>query len=297
VGFLIVLNPGAGSAEDARELLRHAGSRLRAVRSIELGADGLRGAIDEAVAEGRVVVAAGGDGTANAVAQHLVGRGTLGVLPGGTLNHFARDLGVRDVDAAVEALKAGRTRRIDAARLNGERYFLNNVGIGLYPEMVYRREQVEGRSWKWPATAGAAFRVMRDSEPVAGTIAADGDRRTLLAWMVFVGNNRFGTTPGRIGQRERLDEGILDVGLFLAGPRGARRSSVAWRVLRSRAWQASSRLIRRDARRVEIGLDAEPRQISCDGETVERLRSVEAEIVPRALRVVIPPEASAPVEG
>jgi diacylglycerol kinase family enzyme len=297
VGFLIVLNPGAGAADDARELVRHAGSRLGAVRSIELGTDGLPEAIDEAVAEGRIVVAAGGDGTASAVAQHLVGTGTLGVLPVGTLNHFARDLGVRDVDDALEALKAGGTRTIDVARLNGRRYFLNNVGVGLYPEMVYQRQQVEDRSWRWPAAAGAAVRVMRDSEPITGTITADGDARMLLAWMVFVGNNRFGTTPGRIGQRERLDEGILDVALFLAGPRGARRSSVAWRVLRSRAWQTSRRLIRRDARRVEIELDGEPRHVSRDGETDRRTRRVEAEIVPGALRVVVPAEASAPVEG
>jgi diacylglycerol kinase family enzyme len=237
-----------------------------------------------------VVVAAGGDGTVNAVAQHVVGKGTLGVLPGGTLNHFARDLGVEDLETALEALAAGHTRPIDVGMLNGERYFLNNVGIGLYPEIVYHRERAEARAGKWLAAAGAALRVLRDSAPVGGTIAADDDARTLFAWMVFVGNNRFGTTPGRIGRRERLDEGILDVGLFLAGPRGARRSSVAWRVLRSRPWQTSSRVIRHQARRVTVRIHGGPRPISWDGEAGNAGRAMEVEIVPRALRVVARPE-------
>jgi diacylglycerol kinase family enzyme len=250
----------------------------------------LPGAVDEAVAEGRVVVAAGGDGTVNAVAQLVVGKGTLGVLPAGTLNHFARDLGVDDTDAAFDALAAGRTRTIDVGKLNGRRFFLNNVGIGLYPEMVYRRDRVGQRAGKWLAAAGAAVRLLRESRPVTGTIIADDDPRILFAWMVFVGNNRFGTAPGHIGQRERIDEGILDVGLFLAGPRGARRSSVAWRVLRSRPWETSTRVIRRQARRVEVRLAGEPQRMSWDGEAGDRVRGMEAEIVPRALRVVVAPE-------
>ena len=290
MGFLLVLNPGSGSAADVGELAREARSRLGAVRSIELASADLPGAVDEAVAEGRVVVAAGGDGTVNAVAQLVVGKGTLGVLPAGTLNHFARDLGVDDTAAAFDALAAGRTRTIDVGRLNGRRFFLNNVGIGLYPEMVYRRDRVGQRAGKWLAAAGAAVRLLRESRPVAGTIIADDDPRILFAWMVFVGNNRFGTAPGRIGQRERIDEGILDVGLFLAGPRGARRSSVAWRVLRSRPWETSTRVIRREARRVEVRLDGDPRRMSWDGEAGNRVRGMEAEIVPHGLRVVVAPE-------
>jgi diacylglycerol kinase family enzyme len=290
VGFLLVLNPGSGSADDVGELAREARSRLGAVRSIELASADLPGAVDEAVAEGRVVVAAGGDGTVNAVAQLVVGKGTLGVLPAGTLNHFARDLGVDDTDAALDALAAGRTRTIDVGKLNGRRYFLNNVGIGLYPEMVYRRDRVGQRAGKWLAAARAAVRLLREGRPVTGTIIADDDPRILFAWMVFVGNNRFGTAPGRIGQRERIDEGILDVGLFLAGPRGARRSSVAWRVLRSRPWETSTRVIRREARRVEVRLDGDPRWMSWDGEAGDRVRGMEAEIVPHGLRVVVAPE-------
>jgi diacylglycerol kinase family enzyme len=285
-----VANRGSGSAEDTDELERRLRNRLGDVHAIELSDPGLEGAIGRAISEGLVVLAAGGDGTVHSVAQHVIGRGTLAVLPGGTLNHFARDLGLGDMDDAIDAVEAGHTRSVDVGRM-GDRYFLNNTGVGLYPEMVYRREQTEDRVGKWLASAGAAYRVLRDSAPVTGTIEADGDERAFLAWMVFVGNNRFGTTPGRIGQRERIDEGVLDVGLFLAGPRGARRSSVAWRVFRSRPWQTSRRVIRRTARRVSIRLSGAPRQISWDGEAGDRVDRLDVEIVPGALRVMTPPEA------
>jgi diacylglycerol kinase family enzyme len=283
------VNPGSGSGEEARDLKRTLTDRLTDVRAVELSDPDLTAEVDRAVGEGRAVVAAGGDGTANAVAQHVVGRGIMAVLPLGTLNHFGRDLGLRDIDHAIDVLKTGPVRRVDVGRV-GDRFFLNNAGIGLYPEMVYRRDQAPDRTVKWLAAAGASIRVLRDSAPVTGTIEADGDRRALLAWMVFVGNNRFGTTPGRIGQRDRLDEGLLDVGLFLAGPRGSRRSSVAWRVFRSRPWQTSRRVVRRTARRVSVRLEGEPRQFSFDGETGEPVRAMDVEIVPGELRVVVPPD-------
>lgn len=284
-----MVNPGSGSGEEARDLERTLTDRLTDVRAVELSDPNLTAEVDRAVGEGRAIVAAGGDGTANAVAQHVVGRGIMAVLPLGTLNHFGRDLGLRDIDHAIDVLKTGPVRRVDVGRV-GDRFFLNNAGIGLYPEMVYRRDQAPDRTVKWLAAAGASIRVMRDSAPVTGTIEADGDRRALLAWMVFVGNNRFGTTPGRIGQRDRLDEGVLDVGLFLAGPRGSRRSSVAWRVFRSRPWQTSRRVVRRTARRVSVRLEGEARQLSFDGETSEPVRAMDAEIVPGELRVVVPPD-------
>ena len=284
-----MVNPGSGSGEEARDLERTLTDRLTDVRAVELSDPDLTAEVDRAVGEGRAVVAAGGDGTANAVAQHVVGRGIMAVLPLGTLNHFGRDLGLRDIDHAIDVLKTGPVRRVDVGRV-GDRFFLNNAGIGLYPEMVYRRDQAPDRTVKWLAAAGASIRVMRDSAPVTGTIEADGDQRALLAWMVFVGNNRFGTTPGRIGQRDRLDEGVLDVGLFLAGPRGSRRSSVAWRVFRSRPWQTSRRVVRRTARRVSVRLEGEPRQFSFDGETGEPVRAMDVEIVPGELRVVVPPD-------
>jgi diacylglycerol kinase family enzyme len=289
VGYLVLLNPGSGSETDHRDLATHIERQLSGARVVPMDHQiDLAGAVGEAVAEGQVVVAGGGDGTVNAVAQHVVGRGTLGVLPTGTLNHFARDLRVREVDVALEALKAGTTQSIDVGRF-GDRIFLNNAGMGLYPEMVYERERAEERTGKWRAAIAAARRVMQGADPMAGSIEADGDARLLFAWMLFMGNNRFGTTPGRIGQRERLDEGVLDLALLVAGPRGMRRSSMAWRALRSQPWQTSRRLVRREARRVKVRIDGSPRPVSWDGEAGDPTRELDVEIVPAALEVVVGP--------
>jgi diacylglycerol kinase family enzyme len=266
------------------------------VRDVLLRPDvDLAAEVERALDEERIVVAAGGDGTINAVAQHLVGRGTLGVLPGGTLNHFCRDLGVRRMEDALRALEEGAVRTVDVGKA-GSRYFLNNAGMGLYPEAVYERERHEHRLGKWRAAAAASLRVIREARPLVGTIEADGDARALLGWAVFLGNNRFGTATGRIGTRERLDEGVLDVRLLAVGTRRARRSRLAWRVLRGRPW-SPRRLVRTEATRVRIVLEGEPRLVSWDGESGEETDHLEVEIVPRALRVVAPAEAEAGPQG
>lgn len=280
MSFLIVSNPEAGSAEDG--LAHRAADVLPEAERFHLGPEAdLGAAVDEAVRDDRVVVAAGGDGTVSAVAQHLVGRGTLAVLPTGTRNHFARDLGVADEETAIAALKDRRTEEIDVGRI-GDRHFINNVAVGLYPQLVEERERDEEHIGRWPAMLRAAARVLREGEPVVGTISADGDARRLGAWIAFVGNNRFMTTPGRLGRRERLDEGVLDVRLLLVGT----RTRLAYSVLRGRTWGAR-RIVRHEARRVDLRF-VEPRAIAVDGEVGDPVREVELEIVPRALRVVVP---------
>jgi diacylglycerol kinase family enzyme len=289
VRYLLVLNPTAGSSDD-RDTIEAFRSRAGDLRTVTLGEDvDLSAEVSKAVDEDRVVVAAGGDGTINSVSQHLVGRGVMGVLPVGTLNHFCRDMGLRDVETALDALEAGNVQTIDVGRA-GDRYFLNNAGLGLYSEVLYERERHEDRIGKWRAAAAASLRVMRRARPLIGTIEADGDERALLAWVLFFGNNRFGTATGRIGTRERLDEGILDVRLLTWGTRKARRSRLAWRVLRGRPW-SPRRLVRKEAGKVHLRLE-EPRLVSRDGESGEATESLEVEIVPGALRLIGPPEGN-----
>ncbi|HYT81639.1 MAG TPA: diacylglycerol kinase family protein [Actinomycetota bacterium] len=285
-GYLLVRNPRSGSQAD-EELAAEARRRLPDVDSFDLEprAD-LAGAIDRALLEDRVVVAAGGDGTVNAVAQHLVARGTLGILPGGTLNHFARDIGVRDPDRALETLWRGEPRAVDLGRADG-RVFVNNAGLGLYPEVVRERQRSEQALGRWVAALRASIRVLRGAEPLMGSISVDGDARQLEAWILLAGNNRFGTASGRIGTRERLDEGVLDVWLLTAVERGRRPAKLAWAVLRDRAWRGR-RLVRTEGRQLEIHLEGRPRLLSLDGEIGEATDRLVVEIVPRALRVLHP---------
>jgi diacylglycerol kinase family enzyme len=286
VRYHLILNPTAGQ-EDARDLVERLRTRLADLTLATLDDDvDLASEVERALSEDRVVVAAGGDGTINSVTQHLVGRGTLGVLPGGTLNHFCRDLGVRDLDVAIDTLEHGHAKDVDLGKA-GDRFFLNNAGMGLYPEVVYERERHEHRFGKWRAAARASFRVMGSADPLVGRIAADGDERALLAWVLFVGNNRFGTKPGRIGTRERLDEGVLDVRLLTVGTRKARRTRMAWRVLRGRPW-SPRRIVRTEATKVDVSLETGPRLVSWDGESGEDASSLRVEILPRALTVLAP---------
>ncbi len=280
--YLIVANASAGSDDD---LPRRAATRLKDAEVLTLDENVDLGArVAEAIAERRTLVACGGDGTVNALVQHVAGtEGTLGVLPGGTLNHFARDLGVDEPDAALDALDAHEVRRVDVGRVNG-RAFVNNIALGLYPELVRERERRQDRLGKWVALAVAAGKVLRVADPVVGTIRADGDRRGLDATLIVIGNNRYSTTPGSLGTRERLDEGVLDVRIVRSRSGARARSQLALRVLRARF---PRRFVRTDARAVQIELDA-ARPLAIDGEQDESADRFEISIEPAALQVITP---------
>ena len=168
-----------------------------------------------------LIVAAGGDGTINAVASVLVGTETiLGVLPVGTLNHFGRDLGIpEEMDEAIKNLKEGSELAIDVGDVNG-RIFLNNLGLGLYPEIVRRREerQTRGES-KWIAAALASIRSLRDYHRLALQITAGGKELSRKTSIVFLGNNEYTIEGPNIGTRTRLDAGIMC--LYLTGETSA----------------------------------------------------------------------------
>ncbi len=219
----------------------------------------------------------------NATAQHLAGtNGVLGVLPGGTLNHFARDLGVRDPDTALATLAEGRRIAVDVGRA-GARVFVNNVGLGAYPKLVREREHREDSVGKWVALIASVFRVMANFDPLEGTINADGAIQPLAANALFVGNNRFSTSPGSIGQRERLDEGVLDVRLVRARAGMLGRASAGWRTAVSRP----RRIMTMVARRVDVDL-RQARLVAVDGEQGSEQAGVSVRSDPGALRVLVP---------
>jgi diacylglycerol kinase family enzyme len=147
----------------------------------------------ELVSGGRsIVVAAGGDGTVSTIAAELAGTGTsLGVLPLGPLNHFAKDVGIPlDLEEAVDTVVRGRTVQVDVGEVNGHT-FVNNSSLGLYPLIVEERSKHQARGYaKWVAFARSAYEVMRRVPRFSVTIEADGRfRASDRTPFVFVGNS------------------------------------------------------------------------------------------------------------
>ena len=156
--------------------------------------------VRNAIASGADVIAAGGgDGTISTVANQLVGTGVaLGVLPFGTLNHFAKDLGIPlDPRGAVEVVCRGAIKQVDVGEVNGF-YFINNSSLGVYPEMARASANDGGRCW----ASGRRSRDRRshNAAPIPISQAQsdiDGQRRRRRVPLLFVGNNVYSV--------ERLD--------------------------------------------------------------------------------------------
>lgn len=175
----------------------------------------VKDATRDAVSRGFDAVAVGGgDGTLSSAAEVLSGgRVPLGVLPLGTLNHFARDLGVpANLGEAARIIASARTALVDVGEVNG-RVFLNNSSIGLYPELVEGREALRERAGlgKWPAMALAALGVLRRFPLLTVTLQTGAERRTLRTPFVFVGNNAYELKLFELGRRRALDRGELSV--------------------------------------------------------------------------------------
>ena len=189
----------ARSGVEARVLLAH-GSEVTALA---------RRAVEE---KNSVVVGGGGDGTMNAVASALVGTDVvLGVLPLGTLNHFAKDLKIPlELDAAVANIVSGQAVRIDVGEVNG-RMFLNNSSLGIYPWLVRRREELQRQGYgKWTAFAQAAVAVANRYSRLYVRLRTNEQReRERETPFVFVGNNRYEIVGVRLGERTSLDRGQL----------------------------------------------------------------------------------------
>ncbi|HEX7330558.1 MAG TPA: diacylglycerol kinase family protein [Pyrinomonadaceae bacterium] len=161
----------------------------------------------------KVLVAAGGDGTVNTVAAAAVDSGKiLGVLPLGTLNHFARDLKIpSDLEAAARTIVAGHTTDVDVAEVN-DRVFLNNSSLGLYPSIVRERQKRERLGFrKWPAFFWATIQAFRRYPFLDVQLRVNGELLDRLTPFVFVGNNEYAMDLFNVGMRDRLDRGVLSI--------------------------------------------------------------------------------------
>jgi len=166
-----------------------------------------------AESDAETVVGGGGDGTISAVAAAVAGtRKKFGVLPFGTLNHFAKDLNIPfELDAAVNVIAAGHSIDVDIAEVNG-RAFINNSSLGLYPDMVRGRELRQRLGFgKWYSLARSAMAVFKRYPLVSVRLKADGKEIVTKTPFIFIGNNEYEIESFDIGKRARLDAGHLSV--------------------------------------------------------------------------------------
>jgi diacylglycerol kinase family enzyme len=235
------------------------------------------------------IIAGGGDGTISSVASVLAGSAVpFGIIPLGTLNHFAKDLKIPlALDEAVALIAAGNLRPIDVGEVNG-RVFINNSSIGIYPYLVLDRERRTDQHGlpKWFAMILAGLRALRYFPIRRLTIETPGGAETYRSPCVLVGNNAYQISGRSLGTRDRLDGGQLS--LYVAKQQS--RLALLWLACRS-----ALRFIdqQRDLRAltlptVEISSGRRQLLVAFDGE-VETIRSpLHYQVKPGALRVFTP---------
>ena len=207
-GVLIVVNPrsGSGAAGTLTPMLRRELPDARIVVLAE-GGDPVH-ELRLAGPEIEVLGVAGGDGTVNAAASVALDRDLpLLVIPGGTLNHFARDLGLDGPTDAIAACRAGTATLVDIGQVDGS-LFLNTASLGSYPAFVKVRERWERRIGKPLAAVVAANSVLRDGGHFVDAEIL-GRNRVIAA--LFVGAGRYQPAGVVPAGRDRLDSGVLDV--------------------------------------------------------------------------------------
>jgi diacylglycerol kinase family enzyme len=216
IEVLVNARSGAGRRAEIQQRLGDAFNASGADARISLAGDGVELvtlAQRAAVSDAESVVAGGGDGTINTVAAALIDTGkTLGVLPFGTMNHFAKDLGIPlDLEGAIETVVAGHAVSVDVGEVNG-RIFLNNSSLGLYPRIIRERERQQRLGWgKWPAYVWAAIGVLRRYPFLEIRLTVDGNAMIGRTPFVFVGNNAYDMERFTIGSRACLDKGELSL--------------------------------------------------------------------------------------
>lgn len=308
--LVVVLNAGSGATEARERLARVRAALAQAGRPHDLMAvedpAHLRETADEAVrrarALGGAVVAAGGDGTLNAVAQAVLPSGLpFGVLPQGTFNYFGRSHGLStDIEQALQGLLRAQPREVPVGRIN-DRLFLVNASVGLYPQLLEDREAFKARFGRrrWVALGAALLSVLGEHRQCEIDVELAEARRALRTTTLFVGVNpmqleRLGITQAAAARDGRLVCVLVKpvgtramLGLLLRGALGQLGEamavdSFAFDRLTVVPWRGWPR--RRSARAVKVAIDGEVTRLT------PPLVFARAE---QPLRLLVPSEAAA----
>lgn len=285
-----IVNVASGTADEARKVLEE--DDAFEVHAVE--PDAIATTIRDVVGQGATrVLVSGGDGTiATAAAELLDTPAELAILPGGTLNHFARDLGVST--EAAEALKLaveGQCRAVDIGVVNGH-VFLNTSSVGAYVRFVRIRERLEKRLPYRLASALAAFRILFQLRTFAVELEVHGQPRIYRTPLVFIGVGERELQLPTLGSRVANGQRGLHVMVVRSRSR-ARLLAIALAAV-ARGVDAVARTPQLDSFLVErcrVKL-RRPTAVAIDGELVAMRTTLEYQLRRDALHVVCPPPES-----
>lgn len=218
-GVVLVINPASGGGTGSRviEEVRKALPRIEIVELVK--DDDIEKVLREAAERCEVLAVGGGDGTVACAAGVAVDAGVpLAVFPGGTFNHFAKDIGCDSVARTVETIRRGTAAYVDLVCLNEKQLVLNTASIGAYPKFVRMREKLEHRMGKRLAGMYAMYLTLRRDEPVRITY----DDKTLQTSLFFLGNSTYFPSGFAPALRPRMDDGLIDVRILETGRKFSR---------------------------------------------------------------------------
>jgi YegS/Rv2252/BmrU family lipid kinase len=296
IEVIINIGSGADDKEELRDRLAEIFSASGLNARISLARNGeevVEQARRAALSESNTIVAGGGDGTLSAVASIVVGTNkALGVLPLGTLNHFAKDLRIPlDLEAAARTIIAGHTTQVDVGEVN-RHIFLNNSSLGLYPRLVREREKQQRMGFgKWAAFFWAAIAVLRRYPFLDVKLSVEGKDFSSRSPLVFIGNNEYEMESLNAGARAYLNAGRLSLYITHdAGRLGLVR--LAWRALFGGLRDDKDFLALCSK---EIWIDTKHRRlrVAMDGEVTAMQPPLHYRIRPLSLRVLVPAENEA----
>lgn len=289
----VIINAASGTSdkEDERRSIADIFESSGIDADIQLarsGSDIVEMAKKAARGDYQTIVAGGGDGTVSAVASELVGtEKTLGVLPFGTLNHFAKDLNIPlDLEAAARVIIEGQSAQVDVGEVNGQ-VFINNSSLGIYPDVVRRREQRQKLGYgKWSSLFRSAIKVLRRYPFLDIRLNTDEKEMVTRTPFVFIGNNAYEMESFNIGGRTCLNAGHLS--LYMT-PRVGRLGllQLALRALFGKLNQAED-FVSLCTDEILIETRHKQLRVAMDGEVLMLETPLHYRVRPGALRVIVP---------
>jgi diacylglycerol kinase family enzyme len=294
----VVLNQDSGALRDgdADEMVRTITDILHSHHhepdvKLAKGAD-ITEALTAAMMSHKTVFVGGGDGTISTAAAIFSGRRTvLGILPLGTMNFFARALGIPlRLDEAVKALLTGEKQQIDSGEVNG-RIFVHHVTLGLHPRIIAGRKKQHYRSrlGKKLAWLKVWWKLVRRAPRMHLSLAVDGERIKLKTASLIIANNPFIEKLGGLPHSEVPDRGKL--ALYAARTRDWKELLAMSAQASLGKWKSNTRLDFLEGALITIAAERRKFRVSIDGELDYLQTPLRAKIVPNALCVLCPASA------